>query len=99
MKFTRRDASSDSLVETLTIVRLPEELFCDELGRDTPFGVEVTEPSTGHVSVHDLDGAELSSWFGAAGSREIAVDAEIPADVIDAVESGWAQGSNVVERA
>lgn len=92
MQFRRRDMN-DGAEELLTIVRLDgEEFWSEALLRETPFAVQV-EQGDHFAGLFDLDGEELPD-----GNREWAEAVPVPADVVDAVEDGWASGSYVVER-
>jgi hypothetical protein len=98
IRFTREQG--DGASEILTIVRLDggeEHVAACLDGRRTPYLVEVCAgPKIGDdfVGLYDLDGDQIQ--IGNA-SWEAAGD-DVPADVIEAVESGWENGTSIVRR-
>lgn len=95
MRFIRKDMT-DGAIETLTICRLDTGVFfADCLEAESPYVVQIeagTPDDLGDfVGLYDLDGERIEqrcTW-------EVASD--VPAEVREAVEEGWASGSNTVE--
>ena len=98
IEFKREQA--DGAHEYLQIVRLDyKRTFVSEAlgGKRSPFIVQITSDSGGHgdfVGVFDLDGDKIDAH---GLSWEIADD--VPAEVIETVETGWADCDNVLTRA
>ena len=94
-RWTRTDQSDDA-TETLALVVADsgKPYYCAELGRETPYLVQVTTGDD-RVGLYDLDGDRIDS--AQVGSWELATG-EIPADVIEQIESGWETGTSVVQR-
>lgn len=94
IRFTRTD--HDGATETLTLVYLSAErgnLYCDEMGRETPYAVLVEQDH--YSQVFDLDGDEIRPAI-ARDDYSLATDA--PADVIEQLAYGWESGTTTVER-
>ena len=95
----------DGACETLTIVEIDEShaYYSEALGRTSKYLVQVTPGGISpdgslegdSVTLCDLDGEEV-----AVNTRLLLWDisADVPADVIAAIEDGWATGNNVVTR-
>jgi hypothetical protein len=88
IRFNRIDLS-DGASEILTVVRIDGE---DELRIEICAGPEIGDD---FVGLYDLDGDQLQlgniSW-------ETVDAAEVPTDVIAAIESDWESGTSVMER-
>jgi len=96
-QFTRTD-HHDHAAETLSIVRLcpPRYFYSADLGKDTPFLVQITagtEPGGDFVGLYDLDGDQIQ-----CANLEWELATEVPAEVLEQIETGWESGSSVVER-
>ena len=85
----RRTDSSDGASEILTVVRIDGE---------SDFVIEICSgPGIGDdfVGLYDLDGDQLRtgncSW-------EVVDESEVPAEVIEMIETDWESGTNVVAR-
>jgi len=89
---TAFDDSSECL--RLVTVDHGDQFFCDDLGGDYPYLVQVTSgPEVGDdfVGLFDLDGCEVRLASGQSWqtvSRE-----SVPEAVIDQIETGWDTGS------
>lgn len=100
-QWTRTDVPDAS--ETLRLVRFDSGLtgYCADLDRETPYFIQITTgPGTGDdlVGLYDLDGerldgAQFGSWDVVPASEDV------PADVIDQIETGWDGGTAIVTRA
>lgn len=87
--FIRTDLDSS---EHLTIVSLEDDslFWCEELGRETPYLVQVVAGDTADgdfVGIFDLDGDRVE-----VGGVGWVVAEDVPADVVEQIESGWATG-------
>lgn len=79
--------------QILTICRLDGSRLCSaDLGRSTPFVVQITDEDGTFVGIYNLDGEQINS------SCEWHVATEIPTDVIESVEQGWESGTTTVTR-
>jgi hypothetical protein len=85
----RRTDQSDGASEILTVVRLDGET---DLSIEICAGPEIGDD---FVGLYDLDGEQMN--LGKA-SWEAVDAAEVPTDVIEAIETDWESGSNIVER-
>lgn len=70
--------------ETLTIIRLPEDVFCEHLERALPFGVRVE--CDGDEQLFSLDGDVLTPRFSPV---TVPGDDEIPPEVAGAILKVW----------
>lgn len=83
MRFERKDITYPVNVETLEIVRFTKGL--------EGYGVQVLDEDGDLEGIYDLDGEQITF-----GGIEFEVASDVPAEVKEAVEDGWATGNNVV---
>jgi len=97
----RRVSSGDGASEVLVIARLTGEhagdrFWCEGLGGEYPYLVEVTTQyalGAQRLGLCDLDGEALN-----VNSVEWERAEDVPVAVLEQIEQGWATGLNYVER-
>jgi hypothetical protein len=89
MRFLRTDIT-DGAEEILTIVETKTPFFCSALERKTHYLVQVTQDDD-FAGIFDLDGDAIFQ------NLDWAIADDIPPDVVEAVEEGWATGNYTVE--
>lgn len=94
MRFIRTDLMDPDCTEEITLVSSSMHYYSTWLEAESPYIVQVCQGEH-FAGLFSLDGDAITS---PPASWEVAADADIPAEVVAAIEEGWTTGNYTVER-